>query len=238
MERPVNYKLPASDCVGASLFPEQTRRRSRWLYRRLITLIFADRARRPAVMVVIRRELPRTSIAHSAIGLSHRSVEDPPFRGPLDRPLIGSIFIMGGSDSGGLRRAPRRSPVLLLHVHPDGPDEAQQLARHRGDHLLLGLALADQPAIAAVQAVLRLPGDRLDLLAQPGLALQQLAAHRRPVPVRPGRLPDDAPHGRVAGLGDGAPPDPLATRVLPGHSAAVSHQLPRIPEPRLRPHLA
>ncbi len=44
-------------------------------------------------MVVIRRELPRTSLASPASGLSHRSVEDPPFRGPLDRPLIGSDFI-------------------------------------------------------------------------------------------------------------------------------------------------
>ena len=150
MERPVNYKVPTSDGVGASLFPEQTRRWSRRLYRRLITLIFADRARWPAVMVVIRRELPRTRVASPASGLSHRSVEDPPFRGPLDRPLIGSVFIMCGSDSGGLRRAPRRSPVLLLDMHPDGPDEAQQLTRHRGDHLLLGFALADQSAIATV----------------------------------------------------------------------------------------
>src|SRR5881409_1859498 len=149
MERPVNYKVPTSDGVGASLFPEQSRRRSRRLYRRLITLIFADRARRPAVMVVIRRELPRTSIASPAMGLSHRSVEDPPFRGPLDRPLVCSVFMVPSFDSRYLRRAPRSGPVLLLHVHPDGPDEAQQLARHRGDHLLLGLALADQSAIAA-----------------------------------------------------------------------------------------
>src|SRR2546422_9237273 len=189
MERPVNYKVPTSDGVGESLFPEQTRRRSRRLCRRLITLIFADRALKPAVMVVIRRQLPRTSIAHAASGLSHRSVEDPPFRGPLDRPLIGSIFIMGGSDSGGLRRAPRRSPVLLLDMHPDGPDEAQQLARHRGDRLLLGLALADQSAIATVQAVLRLPGDRPDLLAQPGLALGQPAPYPPPGTGRPGRPP-------------------------------------------------
>src|SRR5213593_1553934 len=53
MERPVNYKLPTSDCVGASLFLEQTRRRSKRLRRRLITLIFAERALKPAGMVVI-----------------------------------------------------------------------------------------------------------------------------------------------------------------------------------------
>src|SRR6266704_6752451 len=92
MERPVNYQLPTSCDVGSLAVFEQTRRRSRRLYRRLITLIFADRARWPAVMVVIRRELPRTSIASPAMGLSHRSVEDPPFRGPLDRPLVCSVF--------------------------------------------------------------------------------------------------------------------------------------------------
>src|SRR5437879_12591438 len=112
MERPVNYKLPTSDSVGSSLFAEQTRRRSRRLCRRLITLIFADRALKPAVMVVIRRELPRTSVASPASGLSHRSVEDPPFRGPLDRPLIGSVFMMSGSDSGVLRRVPRPLSVF------------------------------------------------------------------------------------------------------------------------------
>jgi hypothetical protein len=40
---------------------KQTRQQSRRLIRRLITLIFADRASRPAIIVVIRRELPRTS---------------------------------------------------------------------------------------------------------------------------------------------------------------------------------
>jgi septum formation topological specificity factor MinE len=46
-------------------------REAEGMRRRLITLIFADRAaEEPAVMVVIRRELPRTSIA----GLSHRPV--------------------------------------------------------------------------------------------------------------------------------------------------------------------
>jgi hypothetical protein len=38
-----------------------------------------------AVMVVIRRELPRTTCASWAWGLSHRIYEDSPFRVPLDR---------------------------------------------------------------------------------------------------------------------------------------------------------
>src|SRR5437667_11030156 len=89
MERPVkrarHLPLPVS--------LERNRRRSRWPHRRLITLIFADRAEL-AVMVVIRRELPRTRIAGPARGLSRRSAEDPPSRVPPDRrPLCFSILI-------------------------------------------------------------------------------------------------------------------------------------------------
>src|SRR2546428_978504 len=39
----------------------------------------------PAVIIVIRRELPRTCGANLASGLSHRVLEGPPFRVPLDR---------------------------------------------------------------------------------------------------------------------------------------------------------
>jgi hypothetical protein len=48
---------------------KHSRERPRWLLRRLITLIFADRDK-PAVMVVIRRELPRTKL----VGLAERPV--------------------------------------------------------------------------------------------------------------------------------------------------------------------
>src|SRR3989442_2009802 len=149
-------------------------------------------------MVVIRRELPRTSIASPASGLSHRSVEDPPFRGPLDRPLVCSVFMVSSFYFRCLRRTPGRGAVLLLDVHPDGPDEAQQLARHRGDHLLLGLALADQPAIAAVQAVLRLPRGPLDLPPPPRPARQGLAPHPRRGPGRPRPPPRHTTHVRSA----------------------------------------
>src|SRR5207237_1669924 len=73
---------------------ERGRRRWRWPHRRLITLIFADRAEL-AVMVVIRRELPRTRVAGPARGLSRRSHEDPPSRVPPDRrPLCSSSVIV------------------------------------------------------------------------------------------------------------------------------------------------
>lgn len=64
------------------------------LFRRLITLIFADRAPEElAVMVMIRRELPRTRFAGPAMSLSHRSLEDPPSRLPSDLYLLRSKFI-------------------------------------------------------------------------------------------------------------------------------------------------
>ena len=45
-------------------------------------------------MVVIRRELPRTMNAGPANGLPPRANEDSPFRGPLDRPLLGPELIV------------------------------------------------------------------------------------------------------------------------------------------------
>jgi hypothetical protein len=54
--------------------------------RRLISLIFVDRDK-PAIMVVIRRELPRTRGVSPAIRPGHIGAhEDPPFRVPA-QPL-------------------------------------------------------------------------------------------------------------------------------------------------------
>jgi hypothetical protein len=79
--------------MGSGLL-ERTRRRSKQRCRRLINLIFADRVRaEPAVMVMIRRELPRTTVAGPAMGLSHRINEDPPCRMPFDLRLLRSRFI-------------------------------------------------------------------------------------------------------------------------------------------------
>src|SRR5207247_11071257 len=89
MEWPVTRALH----VLVRVLLERSRRRSRRPCRRLITLIFADRAGL-AVMVVIRRELPRTSVAGPATGLSRRSAEDPPSRVPPDRrPHRSSILL-------------------------------------------------------------------------------------------------------------------------------------------------
>src|SRR5207302_6686828 len=161
MERPVkrarHLPLPVS--------LERNRRRSRWPHRRLITLIFAGRAEL-AVMVVIRRELPRTRVAGPARGLSRRSAEDPPSRVPPDRrPLCSSsvivVVLAVRAALGGGRTACR----VVLDVHADGPDKPEELAGDRRDDLRGGFPLSDQSRVASVPPVLCIPGQRCDLLA-------------------------------------------------------------------------
>src|SRR5256712_548023 len=161
---------------------------------------------------------------------SSRPLPAPP-PGPPDRPLSGSMTIMLGSRCPlGLSGAPPRRAQTLLDVYSDRPDEAQQLARDGGDRLLLGLALADQPAVTVVQPVLGLPSDRFDLLAQTLLALAQRPKDCRAVPIGPGGLTYDAAQVRVAGLGDGAAPGAAAARVFAGNGSAVAHELARAGE--------
>src|SRR5438552_7980528 len=111
MERPVKRARH----VRVLVLLEQSRRRSKRPHRRLITLLFADRAEL-AVMVVSRRELPRTSAAGPAKGLSRRSAEDPPSRvRPDRRPLCPSLRIVVRSavraGLGGGARSPRQLPL-------------------------------------------------------------------------------------------------------------------------------
>ncbi len=91
----------------------------------------------------------------------------------------------------------------------------------------LGDRKSSEPDVAVVEPVLRLPGDRLDLLADSLLSASQFATNVGPVTVRPGRLDEDAAQVRVARLGDGSAPHPLAARVLAGDRPGVAHQLSR-----------
>ena len=111
-----------------------------------------------------------------------------------------------------LRSITRQSEALSC---PDG--------RH---DLLFAFPPRRQRAIARVQPVLRLPGDRFYLLTDGLLALEERPPPGRPVSVRPGRLNHDAPQVGIAGLGDPAAADPVTAGVLAGHRAAVAHQLP------------
>lgn len=78
MERPVKLMWRSSDSSRSLFVMEPTGQRPKGRSRRLITLIFEDRAK-PAFMKVIRRELPLTSVAGPGCeALSHSGLEDPP----------------------------------------------------------------------------------------------------------------------------------------------------------------
>jgi hypothetical protein len=63
-----------------------------------------------------------------------------------------------------------------FHVDPDGPNESQQLATNRRDHLLFALASRGQCSVAGVQPVLRFPCDLIKV---------DRALHPRKVALRP-----------------------------------------------------
>ena len=93
MERPVKFGFHLETPRGGPIptwhpVPGWMRRRSKRLTRRLISLIFVDRACGLAVIIMIRRELPRTSDARLAKSLAHSDREDSPFRVPFDRRLF------------------------------------------------------------------------------------------------------------------------------------------------------
>src|ERR1039458_7229578 len=78
MERPVKWFV---ELIYSSSLLGQAQADSGWGsgYRRLISLIFVDRVRALAIMVVIRRELPRTKSAGRAVKAGRiGGVEDSP----------------------------------------------------------------------------------------------------------------------------------------------------------------
>jgi hypothetical protein len=94
MERPCKRKMR-----GACFFSfevEQKGQRSKRLHRRLITLIFEDRAR-ARLIVVIRRELPRTNVANLGKGPSHRVGRGFSFPCALLRPLTALLHLSSPS---------------------------------------------------------------------------------------------------------------------------------------------
>ena len=71
--------------LSCTYYPKVRRAKVEEVERRLTTLIFADRPGGVAGIVVIRRELPLTSDGSLvASDVSHRSLEDSPFRVPID----------------------------------------------------------------------------------------------------------------------------------------------------------
>src|SRR5687767_3053431 len=130
---------------------------------------------------------------------------------------------MSVSGPGGLCRDRVRRP--LFDRDPDRPNEAQELAPHGRHDLLLVLAPPEERPIAAMQSVLRFPGDRLHLVAERRLPFAERAAHGWAVPIRPRRLNDDASEVGIARLRNAAPACPPATGVLARAHPAIAHYL-------------
>src|SRR5258708_7781984 len=133
---------------------------------------------RPAIMVVIRRELPRTRVAGPARKACRiASSEDSPLPCAIPAADPWCLYRVHGysplSSGGPLERASGCLGLRALSRDADGPDEAEQFTAHRGDDLLLGLAFCQQLGIPRVQTMLGFPGDRLDVLALLALPRQQ-----------------------------------------------------------------
>src|SRR5487761_1909228 len=110
----------------------------------------------------------------------------------------------------------------------DGPDEAAQFSGHGHTHLVDLYPASVEPCKSRRQPQLRLPGHIPDGLRQGFLAPLSAIADACFEPVIPRRLGKQAPGMGVAGLGDTAPAKPIATGVLRGHQAQITHQLARV----------
>ena len=129
-------------------------------------------------MTVLRREESRSRDARATkhLGRAPNRIADPPQRRDLiRRPHHLALRCM--SSCGGCALEVERRP-----------DEADEFARDRADHLGRGLAAREQARIPPAETVLRFVGqrDRPPWLAEPSAA--QVSAHARAVPVMPGRF--------------------------------------------------
>ena len=190
-------------------------------------------------MVVIRRELPRTSGADpAAMGLSHSGDEDSPL--PCAAPAADRLCLYRVHELLAASRPSGSSPYLplvTLELTADRPDEAEQLPAESGDDLLLVFTLGQQRSITGMQAMLRAPGDGLDRLARAALAGCQRRADVGTMSVAPGRLGHDTPQVRVARLADRAAAHALAAGMLARDDAGVTHQLAGMTKARDLPQL-
>jgi hypothetical protein len=172
-----------------SLMGEPHRWRSRRSSRRLINLIFVGRNH----MLIIRRELPRTSCAGLVITATYciKQMRVLRFAAPSTATSAALLFLpvvlCGRSLS---------SRHLSFDSYADGPDEAQQLAADGGHDLLLVLSAGQEFLVSHVESVLRFPGDLSHLGTDSLLSFQNLSAQPWSVLIGPGRLHEQ---GRGAG---------------------------------------
>jgi hypothetical protein len=176
MERPVKQALILSNFF---FFLKRRGQRSKQLGRRLITLIFEDRAytrlhNRDSSRAT--SDCPRESGQNA---LSHKENEDSPFRvlfRPLTAPLHHRLCALRGR---------------LLYPDTNGPDKPEQLSSHSRGNLLLDFAFSNQATIAVAQTRLCFPRKCLDLRVLSLLAFSQRCADTRAMSIIPRRLGDN-----------------------------------------------
>ena len=174
-------------------------------HRRLILLIYADY--HLAVAALAKKRI-RRELAHSRLG-------DPGAASNPGRITPSGVLAHRASAP---HAAPRPSganglPIGWRDVAHHGPEETDQLARHRDDRNLRPLPIR-QMIVPLMQPLLRFPrvrddGGRLALL--PPL---EIDADLRAMPVTPRRLHQDVATVPVAGLRDRAEALSVAARIF------------------------
>jgi len=141
---------------------------------------------------------------------------------------------LGRSD---LRRASAGAGSSCLQRHrphglPDRPDKAEQLSGDGRACHRWGLAqLQNEMPISSAKALLRLPGEFLELI---GYADGTLLDMHRPASreaIIPRRFDQHGARARAPGFRDRAPAPPSAAADLAGNEADIGHQRASIPEP-------
>ena len=94
--------------------------------------------------------------------------------------------------------------------------------------VFLCLFLRHQPDVSCA-GDLRLPCNLLDL-GEPLAVADETRPEEGPLSIAPGRLDHDPSEMRVAGFRDAAFSTALATGILPGKNATITHQLPCAPK--------
>src|SRR5215469_1846702 len=92
--------------------------------------------------------------------------------------------------------------VAPFHLHPDGPEEAEQFAPYSGYDLWRSLTGCSQAVIALVQAVLSLPGNFFDFFIDSLLTFAQSCSDSGAMSVSPRRLHHYPTKMSIAGFCD------------------------------------
>lgn len=197
--------------------------------RRRITLICAGCPEGQSRMTVFRRELPPSNSASPRSPRSRcRIVAARALQSCLARPAFQSPVRKLHPESA---LGVSRDPGLAIQLNHGRPKKADELARDDDHRHRRVLAPANQVAIAAVEAVLRLPGlsqDRLGLAETP---LGQSPTDPRRMPIVPSRLDKHPARVAITGLRNTSASLPLPGGVLARDQAQMGHELPRAVKP-------